>query len=80
VGTLPEKAVEFAQKLGIPVSDFDPTTPGVPSVVYGLILLLVIFVAPQGAAGLVRRFVALTKRFYSRPIQVDTVTPSRRNA
>jgi branched-chain amino acid transport system permease protein len=80
VGTLPEKAVEFAQKLGLPVSDFDPTTPGVPSVVYGLILLLVIFVAPQGAAGLARRFVALTKRFYSRPIQVDTVTPSRRNA
>jgi branched-chain amino acid transport system permease protein len=80
VGQVPEKVVSFLQKLGIPISDFDPTTPGAPSVVYGLILLLVIFVAPQGAAGLVRRLGDLTKRVYSRPISVDTVTPSRRNA
>jgi branched-chain amino acid transport system permease protein len=81
VGNVPAKAIDFAQKLGIPVSDIDPTTPGVPAVAYGLILLIIVAVAPQGAAGLVRRLGALTKRLYSRPIQMETpVTPSRRNA
>jgi branched-chain amino acid transport system permease protein len=81
VGSVPAKAIDVAQKVGIPVSDLDPTTPGVPAVAYGAILLLVIVVAPQGAAGLVRRLGALTKRLYSRPIRVEKpVTPSRRNA
>ena len=81
VGNVPAKVINVAQTLGIPVSDLDPTTPGVPSVAYGVILLLVITIAPQGIAGLIRRLGALTKRFYSRPIQVETpVTPSRRDA
>jgi branched-chain amino acid transport system permease protein len=81
-GNLPAKGIDFAQRLGLPVSDLDPTTAGVPSVVYGLILLLVIAVAPQGVAGLVRRLGAATKGFYSRPIhkQETPPTPSRRHA
>ena len=43
--------VNFAQKIGLPVDDVDKTTPGVPSVVYGVILLLVLFLLPNGAAG-----------------------------
>jgi branched-chain amino acid transport system permease protein len=80
-GTVPAKAIDAAQRIGIPVNDLDPTTPGVPSVVYGLILLLVIAVAPQGIAGLIRRVGAATKRVYSRPKQEEApVTPSRRSA
>jgi len=66
-GRLPAKAIDLLQSIGIPVGDLDPTTPGVPSVVYGLLLLLVIAVAPQGIAGLFRRLGAATKRVYSRP-------------
>ena len=55
-----------AQRLQLPVGDVDPTTPGVPSVVYGVVLLLVLLVMPNGAAGLVRRVGPLTKRLYSR--------------
>jgi branched-chain amino acid transport system permease protein len=81
VGSIPAKAIDFAQKLGIPVSDLDPTTPGVPSVFYGAILLLIVVVAPHGVAGLLGRLGSLTKRVYSRPIQVEPrVTPSRRDA
>jgi branched-chain amino acid transport system permease protein len=58
--------VDFAQKLGIPVDDVDPTTPGVPSVVYGVILLVALFAMPRGAAGLIARIGALTKHLYSR--------------
>ncbi|MEX0674648.1 MAG: branched-chain amino acid ABC transporter permease [Gaiellaceae bacterium] len=80
-GTLPAKAIDAAQRIGIPVNDLDPTTPGVPSVVYGLILLFVIAAAPQGIAGLLRRVGAATKRVYSRPkLEEAPVTPSRRNA
>jgi len=80
-GTVPAKAIDAAQRIGIPVNDLDPTTPGVPSVVYGLILLLVIAIAPQGIAGLIRRVGAATKRVYSRPKQEEApVTPSRRSA
>jgi hypothetical protein len=35
----------------------NPRAPGSSLVVYGLVLLLVLYVAPAGAAGLVRRFV-----------------------
>ena len=81
-GNVPAKVIDFVQKLGIPVSDLDPTTPGVPSVVYGLILLLVVALAPQGAAGLVRRLGATTKALYSRPIRKPETpgAPSRRHA
>jgi hypothetical protein len=78
---VPEKVIGFLQTVGIPVSDLDPTTPGVPSVVYGLILLLVIAAAPQGVAGLLSRVGMTTKRLYSRPKQEEVpVPPSRRNA
>jgi branched-chain amino acid transport system permease protein len=58
--------LDLAQRLQVPVGDVDPTTPGVPSVVYGVILLLVLLIAPTGAAGLPGRVGALTKRVYSR--------------
>jgi branched-chain amino acid transport system permease protein len=58
--------INAGQSLRLPVGDIDPTTPGVPSVVYGAILLLVLIAMPQGAAGLVRRVGALTGRVYSR--------------
>lgn len=54
--------VDFAQKIGLPIDDVDPTTPGVPSVVYGVILLLVLFLLPNGAAGLGQKIASLTKR------------------
>jgi branched-chain amino acid transport system permease protein len=57
---------DFLQRLRIPIGDVDPTTPGVPAVVYGVILLLVLIVAPNGAAGLVRSLYPLTKQVYSR--------------
>jgi hypothetical protein len=60
------KLTNAAQGLRLPVGDVDPTTPGVPSVVYGAVLLLVLFAMPQGAAGLVRRLGGLTKQLYSR--------------
>jgi branched-chain amino acid transport system permease protein len=54
--------INFAQSIGLPVDDVDKTTPGVPSVVYGVILLLVLFLLPKGAAGLGQRIASLTKR------------------
>jgi branched-chain amino acid transport system permease protein len=60
------KLTDTAQQLRLPVGDVDPTTPGVPAVVYGVVLLLVLIAMPQGAAGLVRRVGLLTKRLYSR--------------
>jgi branched-chain amino acid transport system permease protein len=65
--------INLAQSLRLPVGDIDPTTPGVPSVVYGVVLLVVLFAMPQGAAGLVRRVGVLTKRVYSR--LTPTVSP-----
>lgn len=58
--------IDFAQRLRVPVGDVDPTTPGVPSVVYGVILVLVLLIAPQGAAGLGARVGTLTRGVYSR--------------
>ena len=54
--------VNFAQTIGLPIDDVDKTTPGVPSVVYGVILLLVLFLLPNGAAGLGQKIASLTKR------------------
>jgi branched-chain amino acid transport system permease protein len=65
-GDVLSPVINVGQKLQLPVSDVDPTTPGVPSVVYGLILLLVLFAMPNGAAGLVRRIGGITKQVYSR--------------
>jgi branched-chain amino acid transport system permease protein len=58
------KVIGVAQWLRLPVGDVDPTTPGVPSVVYGVVLLLVLLAMPQGAAGLARRLSSLTNRAY----------------
>jgi branched-chain amino acid transport system permease protein len=41
-------------------------SPGAPSVVYGVVLILVMLALPLGAAGLVRQIVALTTRGYHR--------------
>ena len=80
-GHVPAKLIGALQGIGLPVPDLDPTTPGVPSVVYGVILLLVMAVAPQGVAGLLRSLGGATKRLYSRLHQVDTpVSCSRRQA
>ena len=73
--------INTAQAVGVPVDDIDPTTPGVPSVAYGVILLLVLFVMPNGAAGLLRRLGVFTKRTYSRLASSNSrVIPSRRRA
>ena len=73
--------IDFVQRFGVPVDDVDPTTPGVPSVVYGVVLLLVLFAMPNGAAGLLRRLGVFTKRTYSRFGSSNSrVIPSRRRA
>ena len=73
--------INAAQTVGVPVDDIDPTTPGVPSVTYGVILLLVLFAMPNGAAGLFRRLGVFTRRAYSRFSSSDSgVIPSRRRA
>jgi branched-chain amino acid transport system permease protein len=58
--------VDLAQRGQVPVDDVDPTTPGVPAVVYGVILMLALYLMPNGAAGPGNRIVGLTKRVYSR--------------
>jgi branched-chain amino acid transport system permease protein len=73
--------INGAQAVGVPVSDVDPTTPGVPSVVYGVILLLVLLVMPNGAAGLIRRLGVYMKTTYSRFASSNSrVIPSRRSS
>jgi branched-chain amino acid transport system permease protein len=54
--------IRWAQDVGLPIGDVGTTTPGVPSVVYGVILLGVLFLAPRGAAGLFSRIAELTRR------------------
>lgn len=72
--------IDALQRLHVPVGDVDPTTPGVPSVVYGVFLLIVLFAMPNGAAGLVRRFGSVTTQFYSRLNSRDGVTPEGEKA
>jgi branched-chain amino acid transport system permease protein len=43
------------------------SSPGAPAVVFGVVLILVMFVLPMGAAGLLQRAGALTARRYHRP-------------
>jgi branched-chain amino acid transport system permease protein len=54
-GDVMGRLTDTAQALRLPVGDVDPTTPGVPSVVYGLILLAALLAAPRGVAGLLQR-------------------------
>lgn len=69
--------IDVGQTLQLPVGDVDPTTPGVPSVVYGAILLLALILMPNGAAGLGHRFRALTKRIYSRLVDSNVGSPPK---
>jgi branched-chain amino acid transport system permease protein len=51
----------------LPVLDLDPKQPGMPSVVFGVVLIAVMLLLPTGVGGLVRRlFGPLTSRLYSR--------------
>ena len=51
----------------LPALDLDPKRPGVPSVVFGVVLIVVMLILPTGAGGLLRRlFGPLTRRLYSR--------------
>ncbi len=80
-GDILAPVINTVQRVGVPVDDIDPTTPGVPSVVYGVVLLLVLFAMPNGAAGLFRRLGVFTKRTYSRLWSSNSrVIPSRRRA
>lgn len=74
--------IDAGQAVGVPVDDVDPTTTGVGAVVYGVVLLLFLFLLPNGAAGLIGRLGLSTKRFYDRQIsnKAQPATPSRRQA
>jgi len=51
----------------LPALDLDPKRPGVPSVVFGVVLIVVMLILPTGVGGLLRRlFGPLTSRLYSR--------------
>ncbi len=63
----------IADRLGV---GFDEKTVGVSALVYGVILMLVLFVAPSGAAGLLRGVF----RPWSRRVQSRTIANQRANA
>jgi branched-chain amino acid transport system permease protein len=51
----------------LPALDLDPKRPGMPSVIFGAVLIVVMIALPSGAGGLLRRiFGPLTSRLYSR--------------
>jgi branched-chain amino acid transport system permease protein len=51
----------------LPVLNLDPKKPGVPSVVFGVVLIAVMLALPTGVGGLLRRLSApLTRRLYSK--------------
>jgi branched-chain amino acid transport system permease protein len=51
----------------LPLLDVDPRQPGIPSVVFGAVLILVMLLLPTGAGGLLRRVLGpLTTRLYTR--------------
>ena len=61
----------------------DPKAAGAPAAVYGVILLLVLYLAPTGAAGLLRGFVrSITRRLYTSggTEPPGQVVPKRREA
>jgi branched-chain amino acid transport system permease protein len=49
------------------LGDLNTSSPGAPAVVFGVVLILVMFVLPMGAAGLLERAGALRRRRYHRP-------------
>jgi branched-chain amino acid transport system permease protein len=51
----------------LPLLDIDPKQPGIPSVVFGAVLIVVMLLLPTGAGGLLRRVLRpLTTRLYTR--------------
>jgi branched-chain amino acid transport system permease protein len=51
----------------LPALELDPKQPGIPSVIFGAVLIIVMLLLPTGAGGLVRRlFGPLTSRLYTR--------------
>ena len=51
----------------LPLLDVDPKRPGIPSIVFGAVLIVVMLVLPTGAGGLLRRLLGpLTSRLYTR--------------
>jgi branched-chain amino acid transport system permease protein len=51
----------------LPALDLDPRQPGIPSIVFGAVLILVILLLPTGVGGLLRRALGpLTTRLYTR--------------
>jgi branched-chain amino acid transport system permease protein len=51
----------------LPVLDLDPKRPGMPSVVFGIVLIAVMLLLPTGVGGFLRRiFGPLTSRLYSK--------------
>jgi branched-chain amino acid transport system permease protein len=51
----------------LPALNLDPKQPGIPSVVFGVVLIVVMLLVPTGVGGLVRRaFGSLTTRRYTR--------------
>jgi branched-chain amino acid transport system permease protein len=51
----------------LPALELDPRQPGIPSVVFGAVLIIVMLLLPTGAGGLLRRLVGpLTTRLYTR--------------
>jgi branched-chain amino acid transport system permease protein len=60
-----DTVARWADKL--PALDVDPTKPGIPSIVFGAVLILVMLLLPTGAGGLLRRLLGpLTSRLYTR--------------
>ena len=54
----------------------DAKAAGAPAVVYGIILLLVLYVVPDGVAGLLRRGAALARRRAPRPAPAEAPRPA----
>jgi branched-chain amino acid transport system permease protein len=51
----------------LPALEVDPRQPGIPSVVFGAVLIVVMLLLPTGAGGLLRRLLGpLTTRLYTR--------------
>jgi branched-chain amino acid transport system permease protein len=51
----------------VPALELDPRQPGIPSVVFGAVLIVVMLLLPTGAGGLLRKLLGpLTSRLYTR--------------
>jgi branched-chain amino acid transport system permease protein len=52
----------------LPLLSVDPSRPGIPSVIFGAVLIVVMLVLPFGVGGVIRRALRpLTSRLYTRP-------------